>query len=410
MSPTLLQRGVSLIELMIAVALASFLLVGLVQIFSASRLAYQTSTQLSRVQEGSRFATEFLQRDLRMAGHMGCLGDRVRRSASANDPATPILDSLFLTPAQYLARNFGAAPFALRFDFPIQGFEAVGTAPGGSVNVSAPGGGWTPALDAALAALAPAPRAGSDVLVLRIFSSDGALLRETLSAPATGAIGLPRTLRIETARSALLVNQGYYGVASCDFAAVFQADLTGQAAGDLVVSTTGGNAATAFTLAGGDEQMAYVANVAQMFRLDPLVYYVGQGASGIPSLFRARFANGAWASEEVVEGVDSLQLLYGRDRLPANRRDGAIEDYVTADQIEAGAANYNERMLRWNDVIAVRLGVVLRGPERAGTPDRAAASGNLFVLGVRVDQNANEAVLRRPYETAVTLRNRVLGN
>ena len=410
MNPVSKQQGVSLLELMIGAALASFLLIGLVQIFGASRLAYQTTTGLARVQEGSRFATDFLQRDLRMAGHMGCQGDRVRRTAVGNDPAIPIIDSLFLTGAQYLARNFGAAPYPLRFDFPIHGYEATGTGRGGAVNVSAPGGGWTPALDASLAGLSPAPRAGSDILVLRIFSGDGALLTTTLSAPAAGPISLPRTLQIEAARSALLTDGGYYGLAGCEFAAVFEADITGQAAGDMVVSTLGANAAGAFTLAGGDEQMAYVANVAQVFRLDSLVYYVGQGAGGVPSLFRARFVNGAWVSEEIVEGVDSMQLLYGRDRLPANRRDGAIEDHVTADQVQAGVAGHDQILMRWNDVLAVQVGLVLRSPQRAGSPDRAAASGAHVVLGVQVNQNPGEGVLRRPYETSVTLRNRLLGN
>lgn len=409
MNPVSKQQGVSLIELMIGVALASFLLIGLVQIFGASRVAYQTTTGLARVQEGSRFATDFLQRDLRMAGHMGCQGDRVRRAAVGNDPAIPIIDSLFLTGAQYTARNFGAAPYPLRFDFPIHGYEATGTGRGGAVNVSAPGGGWTPALDASLAGLSPAPRGGSDILVLRIFSGDGALLTTTLSAPAAGPIALPRTLQIEAARRALVEAGGYYGLAACEFAAVFQANAA-NVTGDFVVPTGGANLGTAFTLAGGDEPMAYIANVAQVFRLDALVYYVGQGAGGVPSLFRARFVNGAWASEEIVEGVDSMQLLYGRDRLPANRRDGAIEDHVTADQVQAGAVGHDQILMRWNDVLAVQVGLVLRSPQPAASPDRDAASGAHVVLGVQVNQNPGEGVLRRPYETSVTLRNRLLGN
>jgi type IV pilus assembly protein PilW len=400
------QRGVSLLELMIAVAIGSFLLIGLIQIFGASRVAYQTNTGLARVQEGSRFATDFLQRDLRMAGHMGCQGDRVRRTAVGNDPTIPILDTLFVTGAQYTARNFGAAPYALRFDFPIHGYEAAGTGRGGAVNVSAPSGGWTPTLDTALAGLSPAPRAGSDILVLRIFSGDGALLTTTLSAPASGPISLPRTLQIEPARRALVEAGNYYGLAACDFAAVFQANAA-SVTGDFVVPASGANIGTAFTLAGGDEPVAYVANVAQLFRLDSLVYYVGQGAGGVPSLFRARFTNGAWASEEIVEGVDSMQLLYGRDRLPANRRDGAIEDYVTADQIQAGAVGHDQVLMRWNDVLAVQVGLVLRSPQPAGSPD---VTTPYSVLGVEVNQNAGEAVLRRPYETSVTLRNRLLGN
>lgn len=407
-----LQSGVSLLELMIGVALASFLLIGLIQIFGASRLAYQTTTGLARVQEGSRFATDFLQRDLRMAGHMGCAGDRLRRRAVGNREAdtaaqaAPILGSLFLTNAQYQAGAFNSAPYALRFDFPIHGYEAVGTGRGGAVNASAPTGAWTPALDPALAGLAPAPRAGSDILVLRIFSPDGALLTTTLQ----GDLPLPATLQIEAGRSDLIEAGGYYGLATCDFALAFQANAA-DATGTFVVPSSAVNASPRlFPLSKTDEIVSATANVAQVFRLDALVYYVGQGAGGVPSLYRARFVNGAWASEEIVEGVDSMQLLYGRDRLPAANRDGAIEDYVTADQIQVGAVGHQATLMRWNDVLAVQVGLVLRSPQRAGSPDRVAASGVRTVLGVQVNENANEGVLRLPYETSVTLRNRLLGN
>ena len=405
MLPSQRHAGYSLIELLIGVALAAFLLVGLTQVFSASRLAYQANTGLARVQEGSRFATDFLQRDIRMAGHMGCSNDRARNARLPN----AVLDSFFVTNAQRDAGNYAAAPFALRFDVPIQGFEAAGTGRGGAVNVSAPTGGWTPALDPALtggSGLNPAPRPGSDVLVLRIFSGDAA----PLSVDIRPAIAQPGSVSVPTASNALIESGRYYGLASCDRAAVFQARSAGLG-GVFLVGTGGSNLTTGFSTSqggSGPPVSNFTANTTQLFRADSFVYYVGlRAADGMPSLFRARFVNGVWgASEELVEGVDTLQLMYGRD----TDQNGAIEGYVRADEVIAGATTYADIANRWRQIAAVELGLVLRSPERAGTPDRQAALGPIQVLGVAVNVNPNETVLRRPYETTIALRNRLFGN
>lgn len=399
------QSGVTLVELMIAVALSAFLLLGLIQVFSASRLAYQTTTGLARVQEGSRFATDFLQRDIRMAGHMGCSNDRARNARQPN----AFIDSFFLSNANRDAGNYAAAPFPLRFDVPIQGYEAAGTGRGGAVNVSAPTGGWTPALDPSLtggSGLSPAPRPGSDILVLRIFTGDAA----PLAADIRPAITQPGAVSIAPASNAMIEAGRYYGLASCDRAAVLQARAAA-AGGVFPVSAGGSNVATGFNTSqggGGPPVTDFTANTTQVFRAEAFVYYVGlRGGDAMPSLYRARFSNGVWgASEELVEGVDTLQLMYGRD----TDGNGAVEGYVRADEVVAGVTAYNDIANRWREVASVELGLVLRSPERAGTPDRNAASGAVQVIGVTVNSNANEAILRRPYETTIALRNRLFGN
>ncbi|MCZ8063568.1 PilW family protein [Silanimonas sp.] len=400
------QSGVTLVELMIAAALSAFLLLGLIQVFGASRLAYQTTTGLARVQEGSRFATDFLQRDIRMAGHMGCSNDRARNARQPN----AFIDSFFLSNADRDAGDYAEAPFPLRFDVPIQGYEAAGTGRGGAVNVSAPTGGWTPALDASLtgdSGLSPAPRPGSDILVLRIFTGEAA----PLAADVQPAITQPGAVSIAPASNALIEAGRYYGLASCDRAAILQAS-TAAADGVFSVAVGGSNLATGFnTSQGGNGPPVsdFTADTTQVFRADAFVYYVGlRGADGMPSLFRARFANGLWgASEELVEGVDTMQLMYGRD----TDGNGAVEGYVRADEVDAGATTYNDIANRWRQVASVELGLVLRSPERAGTPDRNVGdNGAVQVIGVTVNSNANEAILRRPYETTIALRNRLFGN
>ncbi|ARU27615.1 hypothetical protein CBR65_09340 [Cellvibrio sp. PSBB006] len=66
------QAGLSLIELMIAITLGLILMAGVIQVFLSSRVTFATQQAMSRVQETGRLAVEFMARDIRMAGYMGC--------------------------------------------------------------------------------------------------------------------------------------------------------------------------------------------------------------------------------------------------------------------------------------------------------------------------------------------------
>lgn len=67
------QRGMSLIELMIAMLLGSMLIAGAVKIFSSNTQAFRLQQQVSSVQETARLTMELLQADLRRAGQGGAL-------------------------------------------------------------------------------------------------------------------------------------------------------------------------------------------------------------------------------------------------------------------------------------------------------------------------------------------------
>jgi type IV pilus assembly protein PilW len=81
------QRGLSLIELMIGIALSLLILTAVLYSFAGSRASYQHLTSFSAVQESGRIALEVLNRDLRMAGNPGC------GNLSALDHRTPLLFS-----------------------------------------------------------------------------------------------------------------------------------------------------------------------------------------------------------------------------------------------------------------------------------------------------------------------------
>lgn len=71
MKPLLVQKqyGLSLVELLIAMALGLLLTVGGLQMMLASQNIYRTTDSLSRIQESGRFALDFLAKDIRMAGY-----------------------------------------------------------------------------------------------------------------------------------------------------------------------------------------------------------------------------------------------------------------------------------------------------------------------------------------------------
>lgn len=62
------QRGLTLIEMMIAVALGLLILAAILQLFTASRQTYRFQQNVARMQENARIAVEILQRSVRDAG------------------------------------------------------------------------------------------------------------------------------------------------------------------------------------------------------------------------------------------------------------------------------------------------------------------------------------------------------
>ena len=106
------SQGVSLIELMIALLIGSILLLGLVQVFGASRTAYQLSQGVARAQENGRFAIDYLQRDIRMLGHFGCVNDQARLQSAGS-----------------LSSHLAATDNPLNFNISLQGYDATATAP-----------------------------------------------------------------------------------------------------------------------------------------------------------------------------------------------------------------------------------------------------------------------------------------
>lgn len=65
------QTGLTLIEMMVALAIGSFLIIGAVQVYSQSRQAYIVNESIAKVQDTATFAMDAIESDLRMASNWG---------------------------------------------------------------------------------------------------------------------------------------------------------------------------------------------------------------------------------------------------------------------------------------------------------------------------------------------------
>jgi type IV pilus assembly protein PilW len=88
------QGGLTLIEILVSLAISVLVIAGVLEVYTSSKQTYRVQEASSRLQENGRFAISFIARDLRMAGHVGCLSqlsdDNQRLSSSLN--SQPLYD------------------------------------------------------------------------------------------------------------------------------------------------------------------------------------------------------------------------------------------------------------------------------------------------------------------------------
>lgn len=382
------SSGLSLIEIMVALAIGSLLLLGLVQVFSASRAAYQLSEGMARTQENARFAMDFLQRDLRMVGHLGCVNDQAHFVKAEGDPVNRIT-------------TMANAGQPLDFEVSIQGYEATGTGPTDpAVRLGSFTTGWSPSLPASIQTLSPAPLPGSDIVVLRYLNARGTpvltINTDAIEIPVAGP-GTPDGWAALTDDG--VANPTVFGMGDCSHVDFFTG--TGSP-GSISV-----DAAIASQL--GGRYNPHPAGQTVLYRANSIVYYVGNGTSGEPSLWRARANSaGAYGSEELVEGVESLQFLYGLDETDAISSlappRGSIDEHATAATLGVNEA-------QWRRVGLVQVGLLLRSPQPATASQAASSAANPRALGVEFrPASSNDSRYRSTYEATIALRNRLFGN
>jgi len=100
------MAGLSLIELMVALALAALILLAIVQIFTGSHAAYRVNVAQASVQEAGRYASQILSREMRMARSTGCGSLALDERRRFNVIARSLLDAAG-KPVISTARAFG---------------------------------------------------------------------------------------------------------------------------------------------------------------------------------------------------------------------------------------------------------------------------------------------------------------
>ena len=100
------QSGLTLVELLVAMAIGLILLTGIFQVFLGSNSIYRTQDSLSRLQENGRFAIELLTQKVHLAGYPRIsmtgnaytgtgVGGTIRAGMSVDNLLISFLDSTF---------------------------------------------------------------------------------------------------------------------------------------------------------------------------------------------------------------------------------------------------------------------------------------------------------------------------
>ncbi|UXI66319.1 PilW family protein [Tahibacter amnicola] len=390
--------GMSLIEVMVAIALSALILLGITQIFGANKASHQLQNALSRIQENARFALIALERDVRMAGYLGG-GNDLNRTAAGNGNFT-----------NHLAANgIDTDAFPYRFHRALEVFNAnalvtAANPPVGGAN------DWTPALPAALGNARPLQ--GSDILVLRFFSEE--------SIPLTGFNPADDTftvLKDSFPDGKPFTASGIYGVGNYRFADVFQA--THVEGHRIAAGYTAGEPGNRYQYDPqnspgrtwrGDREVEYGVQGtgqrwwnAELHRANYVAYYVGQGAGGQPALMMQTLTStGSVESRELLEGVESIQVLIGRDT--AVPPDDTADTYVTAAALIEGSSGEAQRDERWRQARSLQLALLIRSVDTFNSPQ---PTDRQYVLLDQSLTRPDDRRLRQIYRTTVSLRNRI---
>ncbi len=97
-----MQRGLSLVELMVALTIGVFLLAGAISVFGKTRDLHRTNDATARLQETARYAMSTIEADLRMANSWGLMttADAVDNSPRLDVANPPAIAAGYTLPAE----------------------------------------------------------------------------------------------------------------------------------------------------------------------------------------------------------------------------------------------------------------------------------------------------------------------
>jgi type IV pilus assembly protein PilW len=324
-------------------------------------------------------AFEYLAGDARMAGHMGCFTGQDSTPTNNFDWSTVtgkfqtnytlgVEGYEFRTPGgEYTLGSLAPADTSSADDWQTN-LDANGTVTIPVATIAGGAGGLTP---------------GSDVLVIRTAAGRAARLTAA-TTPST-------TVQVEnlagggqcpggTDRVSGLCANSHTLIANCVRARMFPAAAVGAGS----VTATG----VAFAI---DQ---YLPQSTEVIALQTVTYHVKRSSSGQGTSLYRRIFDGTVAEgveDELIDGVESLQVRYGRDNTSPSP-DGTVDEYVTADQVAD-----------WTRVVTVRMSVLLRAPDPLPPGVDAPAAAQVNGVAITYPDARHD---RRVFTTTVAVRNK----
>lgn len=376
-------RGFTMIELMVAIAISAILMVVLAQVYASTKRTYRINEGLSRMQETGRYSVDLISRDMRLAGYMGCVGTTTNISNMAN---------------------------------PISGWSPLNTttSPPSIEGVIGYEQSSLPTSGTAFALLQAEVKANTDVVQIQHLSATSAKLVNPSPTNANIQInGNPLAFQ----QYELLV------VTDCTWADIFKATSVSTSGSTVTIAHSNSNNT------GNTTSVNYGEN-AEVMRFESNVYYVGadpqtSGACPANTLCRKRlgmylnadankWCTNATASttqgfcvEQVAEGVEDFQILYGID----NNGDLSADTLVPASSITTN--NCTTSTTCWPNVVSMRINLLLRSTDTNLQPQAVTtypASQIPLFSGATPPTitSATSRAYRRVHTETINLRNRTL--
>lgn len=343
------QKGLSLVELMIALLLSSILMVGAVQVFIGSKTSFTFNEEMTWMQEGSRFGLEFLTRDARMAGYYGCGSQTV---ANTLNPVS------------------GTGSWQYNFEQAIVGYD--GDDPDFPADF--------PTAPQPTLATGALPK--SDVVTILRGAAEDEALTVTGHNVNSAVITVNKAHGYSAGR--ILV------ISDCDHAAIFQ--TTGNNPNKLG-HNKGGSVSPGNCTKGLGLPVVCTANgTAYKYEGDAFVmevlshaYYVDTAPNNVPSLYREEVSGGVDSdTEELTQGIENIQVVFGID----TNDDKLANRYVSALDVTD-----------WSTVVSVRFHILARSL----TQISSEAVSFRFVNNTYTPK---DRFLRKEFISTVKIRNR----
>jgi len=383
------QEGFTMVELMVSILLALLLAIVAGQSYLSSKTTYRATEQNARLQENLRFATHFVNREVRQAGNLGCFQTITSHLFTPNNDLGNDIRGLYdlSQPVNiWRWRNNGQGPN----NFNLAAGVAYDTPTGGR-------GRW---LDVA-SRIRPAQRVlsgqvmeGSDIiLVTKISEPLGIRLTDT-------NVRTNNRLTVANLNGNTIPRGQVLLVGDCNAADLFVhtgADLNGNTGVIRRANNSGQRVRN--RLASGSIWQKNWGAAAEVRLIESTLYFIGTGTSGLPALFQLNIGNGLGTNGdpaqplEIVDGIEFMKVVTGVD----TDADNFFDKYLRIDQI-GGAGNIT-------NVRNLQIGMLAVGTQNT---DIAGASARTFQLTHRhqVTSPANlpnsPAVVDTRYRQATT--------